>query len=141
VLDLREVSDLDSLDGRTIELDGGVGRIEVILPDDIAADITADVDGPGNIRLFGQEHGGIDINRSTSVGVGRPFITIDAQLGVGQIEVDGDGDVRCLLPVPWVLAGLAGLLAIGISGSRRWTTRQVGWVGADQDDEKTEEIR
>jgi len=41
--------------------------------------------------------------------------------------VDG-GDVRWLLPVPWVLAGLAGLLAIGISGSKRWTTRQTGWV-------------
>lgn len=41
--------------------------------------------------------------------------------------VDG-GDVRWLLPVPWVLAGLAGLLAIGLSGSKRWSTRQVGWV-------------
>ena len=43
--------------------------------------------------------------------------------------VDGS-DVRWLLPVPWVLAGLAGLLAIGLSGSKRWTTRQVGWVPA-----------
>ncbi len=34
VLDLSEVSDLENLDGRTIELDGAVGRIEVILPDD-----------------------------------------------------------------------------------------------------------
>lgn len=42
--------------------------------------------------------------------------------------VDGS-DVRWLLPVPWVLAGLAGLLAIGVSGSKRWTTRQTGWVG------------
>lgn len=41
--------------------------------------------------------------------------------------VDGE-DIRWLLPVPWVLAGLGGLLAIALSGSRRWTTRQVGWV-------------
>ena len=48
-----------------------------------------------------------------------------------QGDVVGDGDVRWLMPVPWVLAGLAGLLAIGLSGSRRWSTRQTGWVGAD----------
>jgi hypothetical protein len=36
--------------------------------------------------------------------------------------------VRWLLPVPWVLAGLAGLLATGLSGSKRWSTRQVGWI-------------
>ena len=46
--------DLDRLDGRTIELEGGVGRLQVILPRDLAADIDADVDGPGNIRLFSQ---------------------------------------------------------------------------------------
>jgi len=45
-----------------------------------------------------------------------------------QTDVVGNGDVRWLLPVPWVLAGLGGLLAIGLSGSRRWTTRQTGWV-------------
>lgn len=44
-------------------------------------------------------------------------------------DVVGNGDVHWLLPVPWVLAGLAGLLALALSGSRRWTTRQTGWVG------------
>ena len=44
-------------------------------------------------------------------------------------DVVGNGDVHWLLPVPWVLAGLAGLLALGLSGSRRWSTRQTGWVG------------
>ena len=45
-----------------------------------------------------------------------------------QTGVVGDDDVRWLLPVPWVLAGLGGLLAIAMSGSRRWTTHQTGWV-------------
>ena len=103
-----------------------------------------------------------------------PSITIDAQLGVGEIEVhredehrdhhrehvrrpgrhpvnighlvmgiaflglvgvwaliqsdvvDGD-DIRWLLPVPWVLAGIAGLLATTLSGSRRYAaTRPAG---------------
>jgi phage shock protein PspC (stress-responsive transcriptional regulator) len=87
VLDLSEVSDVENLDGRTIELHGDVGRIEVILPATGSAFIEADVDGPGNIELFGQEDGGIDIRRTDSVGTGEPHITIDAQLSVGQIEV------------------------------------------------------
>lgn len=63
-----------------------------------------------------------------------------------QADVVGDGHVRWLLPVPWVLAGLGGLLAIGLSSSRRWTTRQIGWVAPDptttpDETDTTEEIR
>ena len=77
-----------SLDGRTLEVEGGVGRIEVILPDGLAATVDADVDGPGNIDLFGDEHGGIDVTESSFDGSSAdPEITINAQLGVGQIEV------------------------------------------------------
>ena len=42
--------------------------------------------------------------------------------------VDGD-EIRWLLPVPWVLAGIAGLAATAVSGARRHSVRQVGWVG------------
>jgi phage shock protein PspC (stress-responsive transcriptional regulator) len=87
VLDLRNVSNLDDLDGRTINLEAGIGQIEVILPAGLSAEVAADVDGPGNIVLFGEEHGGIEIDRTGSVGTGEPAITINAQLGVGQIEV------------------------------------------------------
>jgi phage shock protein PspC (stress-responsive transcriptional regulator) len=86
VIDLREVSDLSSLDGRTLEVEGGVGRIEVILPDGMGARVTADIDGPGQIDLFGEGHGGIDVNTGASV-EGDPHMTIDAHLGVGEIEV------------------------------------------------------
>jgi hypothetical protein len=41
--------------------------------------------------------------------------------------VDGS-DIRWLLPVPWVLAGIAGLLATTLTGRDRWATRQTGWV-------------
>ena len=75
--------------------------------------------------------------------MGIAFLAMVGVWALIQTDVVGDGDVRWLLPVPWVLAGLAGLLAIGISGSRRWSTRQVGWVGADQESENdtTEEIQ
>jgi phage shock protein PspC (stress-responsive transcriptional regulator) len=87
-IDLRDVADLSSLDGRILEVEGGVGRIEVILPDGLAATVTADIDGPGNIELFGEEHGGIEVNESSFDGsVTDPEIIINAQLGVGQIEV------------------------------------------------------
>jgi len=74
--------------------------------------------------------------------MGIAFLSLVGVWALIQGDVVDHDDVRWLLPVPWVLAGLAGLLAIGISGSRRWSTRQVGWVGADQkDDDPTEEIR
>ena len=88
VIDLTRVVDLDALDGREIEVEGGIGRIEVILPDGLAATVTGDVDGPGHLDLFGEERSGIDIHDTVSSGSDLdPEITIDAQLGVGQIEV------------------------------------------------------
>jgi hypothetical protein len=49
--------------------------------------------------------------------------------------VTGD-DVRWLLPIPWVVAGVVGLVATAITGPRRHAVKQSGWVGheADQDD-------
>lgn len=88
LIDLREVTDLESLDGRDLEVEGGVGHIEIILPAGLTAIVDADVDGPGNIDLFGEESGGIDVTKRSTDGLeSDPRITIDAQLGVGQIEV------------------------------------------------------
>ncbi len=56
---------------------------------------------------------------------------------VGDV-VEG-GDVRWLLPTPWVLAGGAGLVALAVTGRRGREHRQVGWVTpADTDTETTE---
>jgi phage shock protein PspC (stress-responsive transcriptional regulator) len=89
VLDLRRVHDLPRLDGRTVHVAGDVGRLEVIVPDGLDADVHADVDGPGNINLFSEETGGIDLvmDRTHDGGAGAPELTIDADLSVGQIEV------------------------------------------------------
>lgn len=46
--------------------------------------------------------------------------------------VDG-GDIRWLLPVPWVLAGIAGLLATTVTGRDRWASRQTGWIAPSGD--------
>ncbi|NYD40795.1 PspC domain-containing protein [Nocardioides panaciterrulae] len=89
VLDLTGVSDLDALDGRTVRVRGDVGHLEVIVPDGLAVRAHAEVHGPGDIRLFGGDDGGVDISRTARVpaGTGAPHLTIDADLSVGQIEV------------------------------------------------------
>jgi phage shock protein PspC (stress-responsive transcriptional regulator) len=88
IFDLTDISDLPALDGRTLELEGGVGRIEVIVPAGLTVDVDADVDGPGHIALFDEETGGIDLQKSTAVVTpGAPRLSIDAHLGVGEIEV------------------------------------------------------
>ena len=61
--------------------------------------------------------------------MGIAFLGLVGVWALIQSDAVGGSDVRWLLPVPWVLAGLAGLLATGLSGSKRWTTRQTGWVG------------
>ena len=62
--------------------------------------------------------------------MGIAFLGLVGVWALIQGDVVGDGDVRWLLPVPWVLAGLGGLLAIALSSGRRWSgsNRQVGWV-------------
>ncbi len=88
VLDLRNVSDLEALDGRTINLSADFGHLEVIVPRGLAATVSADVDGPGDIELFGADHNGIGVSENGYSGFdNNPQIFINAQLNVGQIEV------------------------------------------------------
>lgn len=88
-IDLTEVADPQNLDGRTIDIEGGAGRIEVIVPDDMDVDLDASVGGPGDISAFGEHHSGIgnDLLRQYDGGTDAPEISIDAQLGVGEIIV------------------------------------------------------
>ncbi len=60
--------------------------------------------------------------------MGIAFLAMVGVWALIQTDVVNGSDVRWLLPVPWVLAGLGGLVAIALTGSRRWTTRQSGWV-------------
>ncbi|MBB6628850.1 PspC domain-containing protein [Nocardioides sp. KIGAM211] len=89
VLDLRQVRDLDALDGRTIELSGNVGHLEVIMPPGVDTRIRATVDGPGGISFFDGDSGGIGttVNRVHDGGNDVPEITVVATLDLGGIEV------------------------------------------------------
>ena len=57
--------------------------------------------------------------------------------------VTGD-DIRWLMPIPWVVAGVVGLAATAATGSRRYAVRQTGWVGqqaAPQQDQQDQHDR
>ncbi len=93
VLDLSQVTDPENLDGRDISIDAGIGHVIIVLPDAVDTRVNANVDGPGNIRINGpgpgsEDFGGVETSKSwfnnTS---GEGILTIDAELGVGEIEV------------------------------------------------------
>ncbi len=88
-VDLSDVTDPEALDGRTIVVEGGVGRIEVIVPAGVTVNAEGTVNGPGSVEVFGQESGGIDVmaSGSRSGGTGQPTIDVDAELGVGEIVI------------------------------------------------------
>ena len=88
-IDLTEVVDVSNLDGRAIDIEGGAGEIEVIVPDGMDVEVDAQVGGPGDISLFGDHSSGIgsDMTRQHDGGPNAPDIRIDAQMGVGSITV------------------------------------------------------
>ncbi len=88
-VDLRGVTDPEELDGRMILVDGGIGRIDVILPDGVDVDVSASVDGPGNVSLFGRNRDGFDPSSFSRQDVTDEVatFTLDISLGVGEIVV------------------------------------------------------
>ncbi len=48
-----------------------------------------------------------------------------------QADVVTGDDIRWLLPIPWVFAGIAGLLATTMTVRRRHGVSQSGWVGGE----------
>ena len=89
VIDLRDIEDLDELDGRVLDITVQVGRIEVLVPRDLTVEATATVHGPGEIRLFGEQRGGIDTQATETHdgGPGSPVLQLDAETNLGEIVV------------------------------------------------------
>ena len=68
--------------------------------------------------------------------MGIAFLAIVGAWALIQNDVVTGEQIRWLLPVPWVLGGLGGLLAIALAGRRR-RTRQTGWVESEAADDAT----
>ncbi len=61
--------------------------------------------------------------------MGLAFVGLVGVWALIQGDVVQGEDIRWLLPVPWVVAGIAGLLASTLSSRNRRSERQTGWVG------------
>jgi len=92
VLDLSDVADPATLEGRTITLDGNIGQLRVIVPDDVNVTASADISGGGRIEMFGQADDG-DNPHLTLNHVGRlaepgaAHLTINTDLDFGNIYI------------------------------------------------------
>jgi phage shock protein PspC (stress-responsive transcriptional regulator) len=89
LLDLRDVEDVAALDGSTIHLDVTFGRIEVLLPEGLDADVVATVEGAGQTDLFGLSRDG-SADASYDGAADGPTVTIDAEVVLGEIDVDSE---------------------------------------------------
>ena len=76
-----------------LELDLGVGEARVIVPDDVCVATSADI-GIGNVRLFGSDNGGIDVDFE-ELPDAAPDVTrlvLDAEVGMGEVRVEDLND-------------------------------------------------
>jgi hypothetical protein len=65
--------------------------------------------------------------------MGVAFLGIVGIWGLVQTDTVTGGDVRWLMPIPWVVAGIVGLVASAITGGKRYAVRQTGWVGVSSE--------
>jgi phage shock protein PspC (stress-responsive transcriptional regulator) len=87
VVDLTRVRNPQALDGRTIDVSGGVGQLDIRVPDGVTVVTHSQISGPGGITAFGQDTGGVNtiVDSTHDAGPGAPTLTIDADLHVGAI--------------------------------------------------------
>ena len=61
--------------------------------------------------------------------MGIAFLGIVGVWALIQTDTVSGDDIRWLMPIPWVVAGVVGLAATAITGPRRHAVRQTGWAG------------
>lgn len=89
-LDLRNITDLDQLDGRTIGIEGNVGEIVVTVPPDADVNVDARIAMAGEVTVLDETRSGagvVAVERTVDGGQGVPQFDLDLDLGVGNIEV------------------------------------------------------
>ncbi len=91
IYDFSDVRDLAALDGRTITLEQGVGRIEVIVPPGVDVVTTTSV-GAGSAQVFDTSRDGLGLDFTTRHDVADEVATVnlDVQLGLGEVVVQVD---------------------------------------------------
>jgi hypothetical protein len=87
VVDLSRVSNPQALDGRTIDVGARAGELVVVLPRAVESDVTAGIDGPGQIDFPDRSSGGINTDLAGVYGRGPGTVTIVTHLSAGHIDV------------------------------------------------------
>ena len=88
-IDLTRISDLENLDGDTIDIDAWAGEIRVIVPDGLDVDVNARIDGGGEIEVAGVRDDGRSpvVIESIDGGDDAPAMQLDIDLNFGSIDV------------------------------------------------------
>ncbi|MGH3484777.1 MAG: PspC domain-containing protein [Nocardioidaceae bacterium] len=87
LLDLTRVEDLTALDGRTIQLENGLGQTRVFVPEDLDVSVHAELNA-GDIKIFDREANGADASTQyTDPDDLDPNLRIEIDGSLGQIEV------------------------------------------------------
>jgi phage shock protein PspC (stress-responsive transcriptional regulator) len=86
VVDLRD-TDLPAGDV-PLEVDVGIGDVQVIVPDDVCVAADAEV-GVGNIDLFGTDRGGVDVDfeDQPETAPATTRLLLNADVGLGEVQV------------------------------------------------------
>ena len=87
-------------------------------------------DGVTEMNTFDQGRHPVNIGHLV---MGIAFLGLVGVWAIIQSDLVEGTDVRWLLPVPWVFAGIAGLLATTMSSSRRYAVTETGWVDTRSD--------
>lgn len=88
VIDMSGVEDVEGLDGREINVDAGLGELEIVVPDGVDVSVEAST-AVGGVEMFGEDSGGVGGTREAFVdgGVDVPEMRLVIDLGLGQIIV------------------------------------------------------
>ena len=87
LLDLTRVEDLTALDGRTIQLENGLGQTRVFVPEDLDVSVHAELNA-GDVKIFDREANGADASTQyTDPDDLDPNLRLEIDGSLGQIEV------------------------------------------------------
>jgi phage shock protein PspC (stress-responsive transcriptional regulator) len=83
-VDLRDTATIT--DEAHVDAHVGVGHLVVYVPGDVEVEATGRT-GAGDVVLFGSHESGVDVERERTVGSGPKRIVLDAEVGLGDVEV------------------------------------------------------